>query len=194
VISQALKRKAGFFIPLLYANAKGAATNDIATGNNSVFGVTGFSAKRGWDACTGLGSPNGANLFALLSGAGIPAGEEVPTAASGEQPDSGPGLIAAPQLSASQPFDPQAAVLYGQFVQTAYSMYDAAPNNLTPLPSPDFPAGYDLVAWIQMQDFIIGSLGPTFYGFIAQGKTNPNQFVLAIRGTSNGVEWWDDFN
>jgi len=45
VVSQALKKKAGFFIPLLYANSK-AATNDIAIGNNSVFGVTGFSAKR----------------------------------------------------------------------------------------------------------------------------------------------------
>jgi hypothetical protein len=84
--------------------------------------------------------------------------------------------------------------LYGQFVQAAYSMYGAAPNNLTPPPSPDFPAGYDLVAWVQMQDFIIGSIGPTFYGFIAQSTANPNQFVLAIRGTSNGVEWWDDLN
>jgi hypothetical protein len=45
VVSQTLKKKAGFFIPLLYANSK-AATNDIAIGNNSVFGVTGFSAKR----------------------------------------------------------------------------------------------------------------------------------------------------
>jgi len=63
-----LKKKAG---PLLYANSK-AATNDIAIGNNSVFGVTGFSAKSGWDACTGLGSPNGAKLLALLSSPGVP--------------------------------------------------------------------------------------------------------------------------
>jgi len=33
VVSQALKKKAGFFIPLLYANSK-AATNDIAIRNN----------------------------------------------------------------------------------------------------------------------------------------------------------------
>ena len=33
-------------------------------------------------------------------------------------------------------------------------MYDAAPNNLTPPPSIDFPAGYDLVVWVQMRDFI----------------------------------------
>ena len=62
VLSQALKKKAGFFIPLLYANSKAATTNDIAIGNNSVFGVAGFSAKPGWDACTGFGSPNGAKL------------------------------------------------------------------------------------------------------------------------------------
>jgi len=62
VLNQALKKKAGFFIPLLYANSKAATTNDIAIGNNSVFGVAGFSAKPGWDACTGFGSPNGAKL------------------------------------------------------------------------------------------------------------------------------------
>ena len=30
------------------------------------------------------------------------------------------------------PFDPQAASLYGQFVQAAYTMYDSAPDNTTP--------------------------------------------------------------
>jgi hypothetical protein len=59
VISQFLAKKADFFIPLLYANAKAATTNDIDVGNNLVCGVTGFFAKAGRDACTGLGSPNG---------------------------------------------------------------------------------------------------------------------------------------
>jgi kumamolisin len=194
VLSQALKKKAGFFIPLLYANAKAAATNDIAIGNNSVFGVTGFSAKPGWDACTGLGSPQGAKLLALLSSPGVSVAEESPPNATGTQPDAGTVAAASPQLSAGQTFDSKAAVLYGQFVQAAYSMYDAAPNNLTPPPSTDFPASYDLVAWVQMQDFIIGSTGPTFYGFIAQSTADQNRFVLAIRGTSNAVEWWDDVN
>jgi predicted lipase len=45
-----------------------------------------------------------------------------------------------------------------------------------------------------MQDFIFESTGPTFYGFIAQSETSPNQFVLAIRGTSTWIEWWDDLN
>ena len=90
------------------------------------------------------------------------------------------------------PFDPRTAVLCGRFVQAAYTMYSADPNNLTPSQSADFPAGYQLAAWLHMQDFILGSTGPVFYGFIAQSTTEAHRFVLAIRGTSNGVEWWDD--
>lgn len=45
-----------------------------------------------------------------------------------------------------------------------------------------------------MQDFVLESLDLTFYGFIAQSETDTSQFVVAIRGTSNGVEWWDDAN
>jgi hypothetical protein len=73
-------------------------------------------------------------------------------------------------------------------------MYNAEPNNLTPFQSADFPSGYQPVAWVQMQDFIIGSTGLTFYGFVARSAADPNRFVIAIRGTSNGVEWWDDAN
>ena len=43
-----------------------------------------------------------------------------------------------------------------------------------------------------MQDFVLESLNPTFYGFVAHSISNPNQLILAIRGTSNGIEWWDD--
>jgi Lipase (class 3) len=92
------------------------------------------------------------------------------------------------------PFDPKAASLYGQFVQAAYSMYSADPSNLEPKASGDFPAGFRTVAWIQMKDFILGSTAPLFYGFVAQSTQNANQFVVAIRGTSNWVEWWDDLN
>jgi hypothetical protein len=61
-------------------------------------------------------------------------------------------------------------------------------------PSADFPTGYRLTAWINMRDFILGSTDPVFYGFIARSMTDASQFVLAIRGTLNGVEWWDDVN
>jgi len=90
------------------------------------------------------------------------------------------------------PFNPKAAASYGRFIQAAYTMYHADPGNVTPPPSSDFPAGYQLAAWISMQDFILGSTDPVFYGFIAQSIADPHQLVLAIRGTSNGIEWWDD--
>ena len=203
ILSQNLKRNAGFFIPLLYANGKSEATNDVTSGNNSVFGVNGFTSRAGWDACTGLGSPDGAKLLSLLSGssstvvAGPIAGSTSPTAPTllpGSP--SGGGSVPAGGVSnrTSKPFDPVAAVLYGQFVQAAYTMYGNAPNNPTPPQSSDFLPGYRLSAWVQMQDFIIGSTGLKFYGFIAQSLADPNQFVLAIRGTSNAVEWWDDAN
>jgi kumamolisin len=48
----------GFINPELYAAA--STLNDITTGNNGS-----YAAASGWDACTGLGSPNGKKLAAL---------------------------------------------------------------------------------------------------------------------------------
>ena len=61
VSNAANKVTAGFVNPVLYANAK--ALRDITTGNNGA-----FAAKAGWDACTGLGSPNVPAVFAALAG------------------------------------------------------------------------------------------------------------------------------
>ncbi len=88
----------------------------------------------------------------------------------------------------------QEALLYGSLVQAAYTMYKLNPGNLTPPQSSDFPPSYRLVAWVNMQDFILQSGAPIFYGFVAQSVTDATQFVLALRGTSNGEEWWDDAN
>ena len=49
----------GFLNPRLYA--LGAVLNDITDGNNGA-----YSARPGWDACTGLGSPDGEALLAAL--------------------------------------------------------------------------------------------------------------------------------
>jgi len=49
----------GFINPQLYADPK--VLNDIIQGNNGD-----FAASSGWDACTGLGSPNGTALAALI--------------------------------------------------------------------------------------------------------------------------------
>lgn len=92
-------------------------------------------------------------------------------------------------------FDLQQAVLYGRFIEAAYAMYEADPANLTPPQPQDFPTGYRLTAWVQMQDFFIfGSTGPVFYGFIAHSDGDPNSAVVAIRGTQSDLEWWDDIN
>lgn len=201
LLSQQLGHKVGFFLPLLYQYSDAQATRDILSGNNSVFEVAGFSAHNGWDACTGLGSPNGAKLLALLREPVpalnvTPSGSDTASAVTVPVPveESSSSVPSTLSVRAAAPFDPRAATLYGQFVRAAYTMYDADPNNRTPAPSADFPADYELTAWVLMQDFILGSTNPTFYGFVARSNANPNAFVLAIRGTSNGVEWWDDAN
>lgn len=94
--------------------------------------------------------------------------------------------------SLSRSYDPAQAVLYGQLVEIAYHMYDSAQGNpAPPPPSPFFP-GFKFIAWVQMKDFIIEDSDWTFYGLIAQNMTDTNKFILAIRGTSNLTEWWDD--
>lgn len=67
------KSKIGFANPLLYqihANSPDAF-NDITSGNNKCTeetcnGCTGFSAAPGWDATTGLGTPNYPKMIAAL--------------------------------------------------------------------------------------------------------------------------------
>ena len=55
LINEELGYRAGFLNPLLYGTVlQHKALNDIVTGTNR-----GYPAKQGWDACTGLGSPNG---------------------------------------------------------------------------------------------------------------------------------------
>ncbi|KAH1676407.1 hypothetical protein KXX12_008608, partial [Aspergillus fumigatus] len=45
-----------------------AALRDIVSGNNKS-GMIGFEAGKGWDPCTGLGSPDAGRLKALLGSA-----------------------------------------------------------------------------------------------------------------------------
>jgi kumamolisin len=54
-MNQAAGSPAGFLNPMLYGNP--ALLRDITQGNNGD-----FAATSGWDACTGLGSPNGKAL------------------------------------------------------------------------------------------------------------------------------------
>lgn len=62
--NQKLKRSVGFVNPKLYA-AKSDVFKDITVGNNTTAKAGGYSAKKGWDACTGLGVPLG-NVVTVL--------------------------------------------------------------------------------------------------------------------------------
>ena len=55
----------GYLNPLLYSQALGSAGafHDIVSGNNGA-----YDAAPGWDACTGLGSPDGTKLLAGVGG------------------------------------------------------------------------------------------------------------------------------
>jgi kumamolisin len=61
LINQSLGANVGYINPLLYGATEKATFHDITSGSNG-----GYSAGPGWDACTGLGSPNGAALLAVL--------------------------------------------------------------------------------------------------------------------------------
>ena len=55
----------GFINPSLYAMASSGFT-DVTVGNNDLYNVGAYSAGPGYDAASGLGSPNGAAFFAGL--------------------------------------------------------------------------------------------------------------------------------
>ena len=69
LINQKLAQPVGYLNPVLYSLPSGsAAFGDITVGNNDISGQNGpYQAGTGWDACTGWGSPNGANLLKALS-------------------------------------------------------------------------------------------------------------------------------
>jgi kumamolisin len=67
ICNQSLGHRAGFVNPILYANP--SAFNDITAGSNRVGpDKVGYDAGPGWDACTGLGSPNGQKVLGALGG------------------------------------------------------------------------------------------------------------------------------
>jgi kumamolisin len=60
-LNQALNAPCGFLNTLLYTKFATNVLNDITVGNNGA-----YSAGPGWDACTGLGSPDGEKLLDAL--------------------------------------------------------------------------------------------------------------------------------
>ena len=103
LINQQAAKPVGFYLPTLYENP--GLLRDVTVGNNMPSGTElGYSAKAGWDPCTGLGSPNGAALFSALTAA---APQPAPPAGSGGPPQAGPvglgGPAPAPAPAPAQP-------------------------------------------------------------------------------------------
>lgn len=68
VLTQRSGQPARFLTPVLYGLSAGL--HDVAKGDNDITGrLGGYAAGPGWDACTGLGRPDGQALLAAL-GAG----------------------------------------------------------------------------------------------------------------------------
>jgi kumamolisin len=68
LINQRIGKPAGFINPSLYQHASTPGDfNDITFGNNGA-----YAAGPGWDACTGLGSPKGSQIAALLASTSTP--------------------------------------------------------------------------------------------------------------------------
>ena len=61
LLNQALGQPVGFLQPFLYSPAGTSALNDITSGSNGA-----YAAGPGWDPCSGLGSPDGADLLTNL--------------------------------------------------------------------------------------------------------------------------------
>jgi kumamolisin len=67
LLNQAKKKNVGFLNPFLYANAAAGVVHDVTSGTNAITNtVQGYTAGAGWDACTGLGTPDGTAILNKL--------------------------------------------------------------------------------------------------------------------------------
>jgi kumamolisin len=59
----------GLINPLIYAASAQSVFRDVIRGHNDIHGkLRGlYTAGPGWDACSGLGVPNGADLLQLIN-------------------------------------------------------------------------------------------------------------------------------
>jgi kumamolisin len=61
LLNQSLGQPVGYLQPFLYSAAGAASLHEITSGSNGA-----YSAHAGWNACTGLGSPDGSDLLNAL--------------------------------------------------------------------------------------------------------------------------------
>ena len=63
-LNQAKKKNVGFLNPFLYANVAKGVVHDVTSGTNAIKNtIKGYEARPGWDACTGLGTPDGTAIL-----------------------------------------------------------------------------------------------------------------------------------
>jgi phospholipase C len=97
LINQQAAKPVGFFLPTIYANP--SLLRQITTGNNQPSGSNlGYSAGPGWNACTGLGVPQGQALFAALT---QPASQPPSPPAPPSPPPPPPSPVASPSPTPS---------------------------------------------------------------------------------------------
>ena len=66
-LNQAKKQRVGFLNPFLYSNVDKGIVHDVTKGTNAIAGtVKGYNAGPGWNACTGLGTPDGQTILNTL--------------------------------------------------------------------------------------------------------------------------------
>ena len=67
-LNQAKKARVGFLNPFLYSHKDAGIVNDVVSGTNEIkdSNVGGYVAGPGWDACTGLGTPDGTAILHQL--------------------------------------------------------------------------------------------------------------------------------
>jgi hypothetical protein len=54
----------GFLNPFLYSNVAKGVVHDVTSGTNAITKtIKGYKAGPGWDACTGLGTPDGTAIL-----------------------------------------------------------------------------------------------------------------------------------
>jgi len=64
LLNQAKDKNVGFLNPFLYANVSKGVVKDVVVGTNAIAStVKGYKAGPGWDACTGLGTPDGTAIL-----------------------------------------------------------------------------------------------------------------------------------
>lgn len=64
LLNQAKQKNVGFLNPFLYANVAKGVVHEVTSGTNAITKtVKGYDAGPGWNACTGLGTPDGTAIL-----------------------------------------------------------------------------------------------------------------------------------